>query len=375
MANEDNTIDDLYQAYADATASGDNAKRSVISKLIQSEEQGLAGSEASNIAAAEGRGIEGTEAAGKYIKDFGKVLSQLAIETGGGINRLLPRNDPSGEPSDYYGLIDAPASVFGHAIKSKLGFDTNQEELSGMTIPVNEYINNPRFAEHMMELQDYGRYKLAENISPELGEAARKADMTGDESELIRIFEELSTEAMMNDDAELGMKLESLKNGTGWQIAYREGDNIIINKLPQVDEGPFGFDMTLDPYWSESSDLVLPGEGVFGMRDGKLEQLASAIGRPLDEMLMYNMPGGEWASENITDKLAFQGPELLQPKDAGMGYSHGMMAALVRGVGWPAAKGIFKAGKAGYNLAKRQPNTNINRVEPFIAEGILSNIK
>ena len=172
------------------------------------------------------------------------------------------------------------------------------------------------------------------------------------------------------------LKLQNFEDGT-WRMASLDasGENVIINRLPEIDAGMFGFDMTLDPHFSKKRDLVLPGEGVFGMRDGKLEQLASAIGRPLDEMLMYNMPGGEWASENITDKLAFQGPELLQPKDAGMGYSHGMMAALVRGVGWPAAKGIFKAGKAGYNLAKRQPNTNINRVEPFIAEGILSNIK
>ena len=79
-ANEmTSTLDDLYQAYADAAASGDNAKRSVIAKLIQSEEQEFAGSEASNMAAAEGRGITGSDAAQDYIKDFGKVLAQLGI--------------------------------------------------------------------------------------------------------------------------------------------------------------------------------------------------------------------------------------------------------------------------------------------------------
>ena len=36
---------------------------------------------------------------------------------------------------------------------------------------------------------------------------------------------------------------------------------------------------------------------------------------------------------------------------------------------------IGKAGKAGYNLAKGSPAKNIQKIDPYIAEGILSNIK
>ena len=111
------------------------------------------------------------------------------------------------------------------------------------------------------------------------------------------------------------LRLQNYKDGT-WQVAkYDEtGENIIIESLPEVgqfeDERMFGFDMTLDPYFSKSGDLVLPGEGVFGMRNGELRQVASSMSRPLDEMLMYGIPGGEYMAKNVTDKIAFQGPEM-----------------------------------------------------------------
>ena len=385
MNDENNTTDDLYQAYADATESGDNAKRSVISQLIKAEEQGLAGSEASNISAVEGRGIEGSDAAREYIKDFGKSLTQLGVmETVGTANRLLPTTGLGTADEDYYGLLDAPASVFGHAIKSKLGFDTNQEELGGITIPLEQYTSNPRFEGHMRELEKYAHLNAAKQISPELAKILEITQSVphddpkfADYNNLYyQTFETLRNEAQMTDNKDLALKLQNFEDGT-WRMASMDesGENVIINRLPEIDAGMFGFDMTLDPYFSKKGDLVLPGEGVFGMRDGKLDQLASAIGRPLDEMFMEGSPGAEWASENITDKLAFQGPEMLQPKDTGMGYSHGMLAGLLRGIGWPAAKGIFKAGKAGYNLAKGSPAKNVQKIEPYLYEGILQNIK
>ena len=157
------------------------------------------------------------------------------------------------------------------------------------------------------------------------------------------------------------------------------GENIIIKQLPQVgqfeDERMFGFDLTLDPYFSGSGDLVLPGEGIFGMRDGNLTHVGASMSRPLDEMLMYNMPGAEYVAENITDKLAFQGPEMSPPEGAGIGYMLPMFFGLARGVGVPAAKGAFKVGQKGYNLAKGSPVKNVERIEPYLYEGILSNLK
>jgi len=306
------------------------------------------------------------------------------METVGAANRLLPTTGLGTADEDYYGLIDAPASVFGHAIKSKLGFDTNQEELGGITIPLEQFTSNPRFENHMKELEKYAHLNAAKQISPELAKFLEIVQSLphddpkfADYNNLYsQTFETLRNEAQMTDNEDLALKLQNFKDGT-WRIASMDesGENVIINRLPEIDAGMFGFDMTLDPHFSKKGDLVLPGEGVFGMRDGKLEQLASAIGRPLDEMFMEGSPGAEWASENITDKLAFQGPEMLQPEDTGIGYSHGMLSGLLRGVGWPAAKGIFKAGRKGYNLAKGSPTKNVEKIEPYLYEGILQNIK
>ena len=381
MADE-NIIENLDQAYLDALDSGDNAQRSVIAKLIQAEEQALPGSEAYNLAATEGRGIEGSEAAQSYIKDFGKVLTQIGVmETLGGINRVLPTTGLGTADPDYYGIIDAPASVFGHAIKSKLGIDTKQEERSGITIPWGQFNANPRFKEHMQELEMQAHYNAAKDISPGLGAALKHGQQSQDYSDFNEMFDGLIKETAIQsstgvDDQGLGQKLQNFIDGT-WRMGKfdESGENVIINKLPQIDEGLFGFDMVLDPYFSKKGDLVLPGEGVFGMRDGELVQLGSSMSRPLDEMFMEDSPGAEWVSENITDKLAFQGPEMLQPKDTGMGYSHGMMAALARGVGWPLLRGGYKAGKAGYNLAKGSPAKSVQKIEPYIYEGILQNIK
>jgi len=377
-------LDKAIDANIEARMADDNALRSITSKVIQAEEQGLPGSEAYNLAATEGRGIEGTDAAQEYIKDFGKVLTQIGVmETLGGINRVLPTTGLGTADPDYYGIIDAPASVFGHAIKSKLGIDTKQEERSGITIPWGQFNANPRFKEHMIELEMQAHYNAAKDISPGLGAALKHGQQSQDYSDFNEMFDGLIKETAIQsstgvDDQGLGQKLQNFIDGT-WRMGKfdESGENVIINKLPQIDEGLFGFDMVLDPYFSKKGDLVLPGEGVFGMRDGELVQLGSSMSRPLDEMFMEGTTPGldEYLAENVTDKLAFQGPEMLQPKDTGMGYSHGMMAALARGIGWPLLRGGYKAGKAGYNLAKGSPAKSVQKIEPYIYEGILQNIK
>ena len=66
---------------------------------------------------------------------------------------------------------------------------------------------------------------------------------------------------------------------------------------------------------------------------------------------------------------------MLQPEGTGIGYMVPMFYGMARGAGVPAARGMFKAGKAGYNLAKGSPAKNVQKIEPYIYEGILSNIK
>ena len=155
----------------------------------------------------------------------------------------------------------------------------------------------------MQQLEQRARLNAATNISKELGASLRKGDLTGDYTDFNAVLASLDQEAENNED--LALRLQNYKDGT-WQVAkYDEtGENIIIESLPEVgqfeDERMFGFDMTLDPYFSKSGDLVLPGEGVFGMRNGELRQVASSMSRPLDEMLMYGIPGGEYMAKNVT---------------------------------------------------------------------------
>ena len=383
MANEENTIDNLYQNYVDALDSGDDSRRFLIQQELEAAD--TRGDEFLGIGGLDPEATQKYKNAQEYIKDFGKVLTQIGVmETLGGINRVLPTTGLGTADPDYYGIIDAPASVFGHAIKSKLGIDTKQEERSGITIPWGQFNANPRFKEHMIELEMQAHYNAAKDISPGLGAALKHGQQSQDYSDFNEMFDGLIKETAIQsstgvDDQGLGQKLQNFIDGT-WRMGKfdESGENVIISQLPQIDEGLFGLDMVLDPHFSKKGDLVLPGEGVFGMRDGELTQLASSMSRPLDEMLMAEPKGSpiaEWASENITDKIAFQGPEMLQPKDTGMGYSHGMMAALARGIGWPLLKGGYKAGKAGYNLAKGSPAKNVQKIEPSIYGGILQNIK
>jgi hypothetical protein len=381
MDEENNTIDDLYQAYADAAERGDNT--SIISQAIKAEEQGLAGSDAWNRAAADQKlpaGIVATDPAQEFVKDLGRGATQLGLETVGGINRLMPALEQLGiedgtADKDYYGWSIGDEFTARDLMPNffKEAFMSNDYE-GGITIPIEQYSSNPRFADHMKELEMYAHYSAARDISKELSDALKVGQQSQNYEAFNQILNTLKDQAIADED--LALKLQNFEDGT-WRIASvdESGENIIINKLPQVDEGFFGFDMTLDPQFTSKGDLSLPGEGVFGMRDGKLVQLASSVSRPLDEMLMDNSPGAEYAAKNITDKLAFQGPEMMPPEGAGIGYMLPMFFGIARGVGVPAAKGAYKVGKKGYNFAKGSPTKNVEKIEPYLYEGILQNIK
>jgi hypothetical protein len=238
-------------------------------------------------------------------------------------------------------------------------------------IPTEEYLSNPRFVEHMADLNKYSEFDAARAISPEFGNAVKIAQQTGNVEAFTSVFNKLRDEAILDED--LAQQLLDFKDQTWRIMSFDENqENIIVNKLPQIDEGLFGIDLTLDPYFSKKGDLVLPGEGVFGMRDGNLVQLASSVSRPLDEMLIEGNPGAEFVAKNVTDKIAFQGPEMLPPEGSGPMYMLPMMAGMVTGAGVPAAKGIMAAGRTAM---RTKPAVTKQRKEPYLYEGILSNIK
>ena len=312
--------------------------------------------------------MELNQALAKNTSDLAKGAVQTGIETVGIANALVdaPLNEGTRD-SDYYGPIDGFNRIFSNAF----GYSGDQEALSGLTIPTEEYLSNPRFVEHMADLNKYSEFDAARAISPEFGNAVKIAQQTGNVEAFTSVFNKLRDEAILDED--LAQQLLDFKDQTWRIMSFDENqENIIVNKLPQVDEGLFGIDLTLDPYFSKKGDLVLPGEGVFGMRDGNLVQLASSVSRPLDEMLIEDNPGAEFVAKNVTDKIAFQGPEMLPPEGSGPMYMLPMMAGMVTGAGVPAAKGIMAAGRTAM---RTKPAVTKQRKEPYLYEGILSNIK
>jgi hypothetical protein len=312
--------------------------------------------------------MELNQALAKNTSDLAKGAVQLGAETVGFANAMIdaPLNQGTRD-SDYYGPIDG----FNRIFSNMLGYSGDQEALSGITIPTEEYLSNPRFVEHMADLNKYSEFDAARAISPEFGDAVKTAQQTGNIEDFTSVFNKLRDEAILNED--LAQQLLDFKNQTWRIMSFDESqENIIVNKLPQIDEGLFGIDMTPDPYFSKKGDLVLPGEGVFGMRDGSLNQLASAVGRPLDEMLIEGNPGAEFIAKNVTDKVALSGPEIMPPKGTGPMYMVPMMSSLFTGVGVPAAKGIMAVGRAA---TRTKPIVTKQRKEPYLYEGILSNIK
>tara|TARA_R110002020_G_scaffold470599_1_gene696634 strand:- start:129 stop:1250 length:1122 start_codon:yes stop_codon:yes gene_type:complete len=304
----------------------------------------------------------------QFFKDLGKGALQLGMETIGTVNRALPTTGLGTADEDYYGGIDAFNSMFSNA----LGYGPDQEGQS-LTIPYDQYISNPRFSNHMKELNMVAHVQAAKKINPELGMAIQIAQAgNGDPSDVNKMLDILYEQAENTQDEDLFLQLDNFTNNS-WRVESfdESGENIIINQLPEIDEGMFGFDMTLDPSFSSKGDLILPGEGVFGMRDGKLEQLASSVSRPLDEMYMEGTTPelAQYMSDNVTDKIAFQGPEMLPPEGTGIGYMIPMFAGMVKGVGIPAAKTIIKGGKGAYNLSKNAAsnrNYELPRYEPYI---------
>jgi hypothetical protein len=312
--------------------------------------------------------MELNQALAKNTSDLAKGAVQTGIETVGFVNALVdaPLNQGTRD-SDYYGPIDGIKRIFSHSV----GRSGDQEALSGLTIPTEEYLSNPRFVEHMADLNKYSEFDAARAISPEFGNAVKIAQQTGNVEAFTSVFNKLRDEAILDED--LAQQLLDFKDQTWRIMSFDENqENIIVNKLPQIDEGLFGIDLTLDPYFSKKGDLVLPGEGVFGMRDGNLVQLASSVSRPLDEMLIEGNPGAEFVAKNVTDKIAFQGPEMLPPEGSGPMYMLPMMAGMVTGAGVPAAKGIMAAGRTAM---RTKPAVTKQRKEPYLYEGILSNIK
>ena len=289
----------------------------------------------------------------KHLEDVSKGAMQLGLETAGIINRLFPRDDPSGESSDYYGWSIGDTAEWKDLLPNfiKEGMmETGYE--GGITIPLSEINNNPDVAEHMFQLGMIDTQNILNELQDrtglDLSEALADPGRSG--GILRKILKEDPTVSEENRAVIADLLAEKKNNpfyihldaGGNPTLNPEEAESITFNYMPQVDEGIFGKDMTLDPQFTSSGDMSLPGLGVWGMRDGNLRQVAASTLRPLDEMNMYNIPGAEWAKENITDKVAWQGPAMHPPEGTGIGYQLPMFYGLGRGIGLPAIKAAYK---------------------------------
>ena len=114
MDEENNTID-LEKAYLEALDNNDNARLSVISKLMQAEDQELAGSDAWREASQRGNPNYGD---GFLTSAVPGVVSSVVTDTLGAVNVLNPLYVGEGESEDY-GPINYFGDVFSGAISGK----------------------------------------------------------------------------------------------------------------------------------------------------------------------------------------------------------------------------------------------------------------
>ena len=353
-------LEEAIDANIKARMADDNALRSITSKVIQSEEMALPGSEAYQ-QELEDQGYTTGEPAymDNILQDAAKGAWQFGVmDTAGIMSRTLPFAGTEDQGSQYYGWNIGDEFTAKDLIPSflKEGFWPDEHE-GGLTMPWSEFTKNELFFNHMLELEEYAANKALKEIHPGLDIRMGNDDI---DAGIIQVRDE----AIMNGNEEMLDRINAFLNK---EHAYTssEGDNITINFLPEVNEGFFGKDMTQDPRFTSYGDLSLPGLGVWGMRDGELKLLAPPISRPLDEIGRLSEEGSHmdklsnWLSEYVTKPTAPVGPEMMPPEGVGIGYMLPLAYGLGRGVGWPALKGATKVGKMAYKYPKTATGTGL----------------
>jgi hypothetical protein len=287
----------------------------------------------------------------KFTKDIGKGAVQFGLESLGLINRLLPTTGMGTADPDYYGGYDFVKETF---------FPDEHE--GGITIPLSEIQENQPFMNHMkgiLEFEQQNNLTALEDLTGLDLSAAKQ-----NPNQALPILTDLMSSPDITDENAQSI-LNFMDNAkankhpiTGGKPMFEyseDGSTMTFNYMPKVDEGLFGFDMTLDPQFTSKGDLSLPGFGTWGMRDGELTQLAASTMRPLDELSMEGSPGADWVRENVTDKLAWQGPAMYPPEGAGIGYMIPQFLGMAKTAGTP----LYKAGQAAYKYPKTAASVGI----------------
>ena len=355
MDEENNTIDDLYQAYADAAERGDNT--SIISQAIKAEEQGLAGSDAWNRAAANHQLPEGTipEQSDLIKGSAPGLISGLTVDNLGMLNRLIDIDYLAGEGDDPdRGVWDYFANTYKGAI-------SGEDEQGEMFISLEELDNNP----NLQEWLDNAGKGMKQNAIRLMNEFMEDKKFKTEADYILWLHDlkdKESKEGLSNEELEdlkYIQKLEFQRKNPKPYIDSPDDKGIIITSdtLPDIAQEPdpkFVDGRLQLPYFGtlerdEAGNLNMPTASMFRFTDNPLYGLENIAETHAPEM-----------KKSMEDYLY---PKLSPWWDYGenprqqQGYQLGQIASglgMLKAVGKPLVKHGYGATKGLYNLARRK---------------------
>ena len=345
---------DLYDSYIDAINSGDNSRRSTIKKFIDAEEQGLAGSEAWNRAAADHQLPEGTIPDTSFESGFTPgLISGLTVDNLGMLNRAVDWDMLEFKGDDpNRGLIDYFSNTFKGAF-------SGEDQPGEMFISWEELEARPDLQEYLANAAA-GMKQNSIRLMDEFAEDKKFRT----EEEFYEWLDELKVKEAAGelteedrDDIAYVQKLQFQKERPRAFVPSEDGNGILIthNTLPDIAHEP-------DPKFVDGR-LQLPYYGTLERNEqGELTKPAASMFRFTDN------PGIPGIAEKYAPGVEKEFGDFLYPKlspwwDYGenskeqMGYQLGQIASgvgVVRSLGKPLVKHGYKAGKGLYNLARRK---------------------
>tara|TARA_R100001594_G_scaffold7860_2_gene20904 strand:+ start:843 stop:2006 length:1164 start_codon:yes stop_codon:yes gene_type:complete len=352
------TYDDLYSALAEAKVNEDWGRVSAINQAIKAEDQGLGGSEAWNLAAADQELPAGTP--GETLADYpnlegaSRIITGLPIETIGTIKSGIER-----------GPITFLQETFGAGQDGELTLSF--DELKNVP-DLYQYLQQMDVAAHNKERDEYNTF--AKDLEDKYDvDNIRDALVLLDEDELIK-YQDLLTAAQEGPDPE---------NPISYKLNMEDRTITLDSDLfPEIAFEP-------DMKFTKKGDLSLPYLGLYGYNDeGEFVKKHSSIHRPFDRSeegigALYDHIPDEIkdAYEDVGRPLHgwqdFSSPETSPDPDLykNTGAQLAMLPLMYKGAK-PIAKGTFKKGKDIYkgleNYFNQSKPVPITKQEPHFSE-------
>ena len=350
------TYSDLYSALAEAQANEDWSRGSAINQAIKAEDQGLGGSEAWNLAAADREFPAGTP--GEELSDYPniegatRIISGLPYETAGLAKSLIERG-----PYTFF------EETFGKGKDGELTLSFEElENVPGLY----QYLQQMDVAAHNKERDEYNTFAkdLEDKYDVDNIQDAILLDLL-DENELIK-YQDLLTAAQEGPDP---------TNPISYKLNMDDRTITLDSDLfPKVAFEP-------DMKFTKKGDLSAPYFGLLGYNDkGEFVKKHSSAFRPFDSsdegigaLYDYIPDDIKDAYEAVGSPLQgwqeFSSPEKSPDPDLykNRGAQLAMLPLMYKGAK-PIVKGVFKRGKKLYEGLGRYLNQSkpvpITKQEP-----------